>query len=78
MLDQRFVDPGLQALGVGGVDEELGAVGLQEGDVLCLERDQGWRRRGIGLEGWRLGGLIFRGGEGGWRGRDFSTLNLNL
>jgi hypothetical protein len=40
--DQRLVDARLQALGVGGVDEELAGVGFEEGDVLCgggKERD---------------------------------------
>lgn len=34
LCDQLVVDAALQALDVGGVDQELGAVGLEEADAL--------------------------------------------
>lgn len=34
--DERFVDAGLFALDVCGVDQEFAAVGFEESDVLCV------------------------------------------
>jgi hypothetical protein len=35
LRDQLVVNATLQALDVGGVDQELGAVGLEEANALC-------------------------------------------
>ena len=35
LCDQLVVDATLQALDIGGVDQELGAIGLEQADALC-------------------------------------------
>lgn len=76
--DEVLVDAALEALDVGGVDEELGAVGSEAGESFGREEHVGEGLPLVDGDSPRGGGGGGRGGRGvGGRGRDATTAEVD-